>query len=96
AMVQTLLTHAVYEKSLRLSPSSRATVTDGDVMNLVMGDVDKMFDAFRLMYTFISAPVQFIFAFELLWRTIGPSTVAALSITTVLIPFNHWMWQRSK
>ncbi|GMR57476.1 hypothetical protein PMAYCL1PPCAC_27666 [Pristionchus mayeri] len=95
-LLQSMLNNAVYEKSLRLSPSSRASTTDGHVMNLVIGDVESMFDAFRLMHNFISAPLQFVFAFGLLWRTLGPATVAALSVTAIMIPLNHWVWTKSK
>ncbi|GMS78807.1 hypothetical protein PENTCL1PPCAC_982, partial [Pristionchus entomophagus] len=95
-MKHSILSSAIYEKSLRLSPSSRAITSDGDVMNLVMGDVQSMFDAFRLMHNFISAPLQFIFAFGLLWRTLGPATIAALTVTAVMIPLNQWVWDKSK
>ncbi|GMR57481.1 hypothetical protein PMAYCL1PPCAC_27676, partial [Pristionchus mayeri] len=93
-LMQSMLNSAVYAKSLRLSPSSRASTTDGDVMNLVIGDVESMFDAFRLMHNLISAPLQFIFAFGQLWRTLGPATIAALTVTAIMIPLNHWVWTK--
>ncbi|GMR57483.1 hypothetical protein PMAYCL1PPCAC_27678, partial [Pristionchus mayeri] len=95
-LLQSTLISAVHDKSLHLSPSSRASTSDSDVMHLVMTDVQCMFDTFRLMHNFVSAPLQFLFAFFLLWRTLGPACIAAITVTVMMIPLNHWLWNRSK
>ncbi|KAJ3309499.1 hypothetical protein HDV04_005991 [Boothiomyces sp. JEL0838] len=64
--VKTLLIGAVYEKSLRLSQASSRKYTQGQILNLINVDVEKISASFVQMAAFIVSPVNVVVSVILL------------------------------
>ncbi|ETN73610.1 ABC transporter transmembrane region [Necator americanus] len=94
--IQSTLTTAVYNKTLKLSNSSRKQKTHGEIVNLMAIDVDR----FRLitpqLQQYWSSPMQIIICTFLLWKTVGFAVFAGFLIMISLIPFNICMSLISK
>ncbi|KAK8830238.1 hypothetical protein WA577_005927, partial [Blastocystis sp. JDR] len=58
----------VYNKALRLSVASRAKYTEGEIMNLMEVDSQKIQDITSYLQTIWSGPFQIIVSLVLLWR----------------------------
>ncbi|EYC10165.1 hypothetical protein Y032_0057g2801 [Ancylostoma ceylanicum] len=94
--IQSTLTTAVYNKTLKLSNSSRRQKTQGEIVNLMAIDVDR----FRLitpqLQQYWSCPMQVIICMVLLWQTVGFAVFAGFLVMISLIPFNICMSLVSK
>ncbi|VDM59579.1 unnamed protein product [Angiostrongylus costaricensis] len=81
--IQSVLTAAVYNKTLKLSNSSRRQKTHGEIVNLMAIDVDR----FRLitpqLQQYWSSPLQVIVCMFLLWQTIGYAVIAGFFVMVV-------------
>ncbi|KAE9414262.1 hypothetical protein Angca_002537 [Angiostrongylus cantonensis] len=86
--IQIVLTTAVYNKTLKLSNSSRRQKTHGEIVNLMAIDVDR----FRLitpqLQQYWSSPLQVIVCMFLLWQTIGYAVIAGFFVMISVIPLN--------
>ncbi|KAJ3330300.1 hypothetical protein HDU91_003634, partial [Kappamyces sp. JEL0680] len=68
---KTLLIGAVYEKSLRLSQASSREFTQGQILNVINVDVEKVSLAFLQLAMLLTAPVQVVVSVILLGNLIG-------------------------
>ncbi|PIO76790.1 putative multi drug resistance-associated protein [Teladorsagia circumcincta] len=94
--IQSTLTAVVYDKTLKLSNSSRRLKTHGEIVNLMAIDVDR----FRLitpqLQQYWSSPLQIVICMFLLWQTVGYAVIAGFVVMVSLIPFNICMSLISK
>jgi ABC-type multidrug transport system fused ATPase/permease subunit len=74
--LKTLLIGAVYEKSLRLSQASSTKYTQGQILNLVNVDIEKVSLAFLQFATLLMAPIQVAWSVVLLGDYLGYSVWA--------------------
>lgn len=84
--VRSALQGALYEKSLKMSPSARNASTVGEIVNLMQIDTQKVGDFGQFMHVLWAAPVQLIVSVGLLYNYIGPSAFIGLAITLLTIP----------
>ncbi|TGZ64921.1 hypothetical protein CRM22_006127 [Opisthorchis felineus] len=95
--LRSVLTSAIYRKSLRLSSESRAKYTTGELLNLLSVDVNRIMESFMFSFLTWTAIIQFILSFVLLWRQLGPATLAGIGCMFLLLPLNVLlMWFTQK
>lgn len=69
--VRTILVGAIYEKSLRLSQKASYEFSQGQILNLVNVDVEKVVGIFLQLAPFLCAPIQFGVSLYLIQKEIG-------------------------
>ncbi|OON18287.1 ABC transporter transmembrane region, partial [Opisthorchis viverrini] len=95
--LRSVLTSAIYRKSLRLSSESRAKYTTGELLNLLSVDVNRIMESFMFSFLTWTAVIQFVLSFVLLWRQLGPATLAGIGCMFLLLPLNViLMWFTQK
>eukprot|EP00842_Homolaphlyctis_polyrhiza_P005222 jgi/Hompol1/5700/HPOL_001948-RA len=87
--VVTLLTNAIYEKSIRLSQTAQKTFSEGKILNLVNVDTENLNTSVLSIPNIISAPIQIAISIYLLGQLIGVSVWggAGVLIAVLLIQF---------
>ncbi|XP_028966861.1 canalicular multispecific organic anion transporter 2 [Galendromus occidentalis] len=86
--VRNVVTAAVYEKSLRLSPGARREKTVGEIVNLMSNDAQILRDTVRTGHMLWSTPVQIVAASALIYLDMGISVGAGLLFMLVMIPLS--------
>ncbi|UMM39483.1 hypothetical protein L5515_016525 [Caenorhabditis briggsae] len=88
AKIQTMLSCAVYEKSLLLSNSARRERTVGEMVNILSIDVDRFRMITPQLQQYWSSPFQIIVCMVLLWQTIGVAVWAGIVVMISIVPIN--------
>ncbi|GFS01334.1 canalicular multispecific organic anion transporter 1, partial [Elysia marginata] len=86
--VQTVLTAAVYKKSLVMNAEARRNFTVGTIVNLMAVDCPRFRDLTASLYVLVSWPVQISIAFYLLYNELGIASLAGIFTILLLIPTN--------
>ncbi|PAA86201.1 hypothetical protein BOX15_Mlig002177g4, partial [Macrostomum lignano] len=86
--VRSLLTLAVYRKSLRLSCSARRATALGQVVSLMAVDVQRIGDLLQTLWMAVSMPFLIAAAMALLWQELGPAVLGGLAVALLLVPAN--------
>eukprot|EP00178_Gracilaria_changii_P005265 TRINITY_DN1862_c0_g1_i1.p1 TRINITY_DN1862_c0_g1~~TRINITY_DN1862_c0_g1_i1.p1 ORF type:complete len:1372 (+),score=202.17 TRINITY_DN1862_c0_g1_i1:5348-9463(+) len=84
--VRSGLQGTLYDKSLRMSPSARATSSLGEIVNLMQLDTQRIGDFFQFFHVLWSAPIQILGAVALLYHYIGVSAIIGLIVTLASLP----------
>ena len=63
----------------------------GEIVNLMTVDIQKVVQVISAISTTWDCPIQIAVALYLLWNTIGPSSLAGMSIIILLIPINIFL-----
>ncbi|CAG2107853.1 unnamed protein product [Medioppia subpectinata] len=80
-------TTLMYQKCLKLSQSSLAKTTVGQIINIMSNDVNR-FDEFAISMTcVIVGPIQAVLVIYITWTYLGNSTVVGLGLFVLYIPF---------
>ncbi|KAG2214416.1 hypothetical protein INT47_000972 [Mucor saturninus] len=82
------LVTAIYKKTLLLSNASRQQSTVGEIVNRMSVDAQRLMDLCTYFHIGWSGPFQIIIALFLLWKTMGPSIWAGVSVLVLAIPLN--------
>lgn len=88
------LVSAIYSKALRVSSSSLACFTMGEVVNLMSTDADRMGNFFTSFHELWSMPFRFIVTLYLLYLQVGVAFLGGLGIVVLLVPFNRFLASR--
>lgn len=84
--VRSSLQGTIYDKSLRMSPSARASSSLGEIVNLMQLDTQRIGDFFQFSNNLWAAPVQIIITVALLYNFIGVSAIIGLVVTLATLP----------
>ena len=79
----------VYNKSLRLSAASRALYNQGEIMNLMEVDSQKVQDITSYLQTIWSGPFQIVGSVILLWLQLQWATIGGVVVILLMIPFSR-------
>eukprot|EP00081_Caenorhabditis_elegans_P026970 NP_510616.2 Uncharacterized protein CELE_E03G2.2 [Caenorhabditis elegans] len=88
AKIQTMLSCAVYEKSLLLSNTARRERTVGEMVNILSIDVDRFRMITPQIQQYWSSPFQIIICMVLLSQTIGVAVWAGIVVMISIVPIN--------
>ncbi|KAI1704939.1 ABC transporter transmembrane region domain-containing protein [Ditylenchus destructor] len=86
--VQTVLTAAVYKKTLRLSSAARRERTVGQIVNLMAIDVERFQMITHQIQLFWSSPFQITLALIFLFNTLGASALPGMVIMMIFVPLS--------
>uniref|UniRef100_A0A8R1XNR3 ABC-type glutathione-S-conjugate transporter n=1 Tax=Onchocerca volvulus TaxID=6282 RepID=A0A8R1XNR3_ONCVO len=86
--IQTTLTIAIYQKTLRLSNSARKTKTVGEIVNLMAIDVESFQFITLHIQQIWSCPFQITIVLIYLFFTIGVSAACGLAVMILFLPLN--------
>ncbi|CAJ0593581.1 unnamed protein product [Cylicocyclus nassatus] len=89
--IQTTLTTAVYNKTMKLSNASRRQKTHGEIVNLMAIDVDRFRMITPQLQQYWSSPLQVIICMVLLWQTVGYAVIAGFLIMASSISFRSYI-----
>jgi ABC-type multidrug transport system fused ATPase/permease subunit len=85
-----IVSGAVYEKSFRLSSSSRAQFNQGRILNLINNDSRKVAMSFVVLTALIE-PIRLVLSLYLLWSFVGLSFTIAIGLVIVCLGFTSAM-----
>ncbi|CAH1793465.1 unnamed protein product [Owenia fusiformis] len=92
--VRTAVIAAVYRKSIRLNNAAKKSSTVGEVVNLMAVDSQKLLEAPPFLHMVWSAPFTIAVAIYFLWQQLGPSVLAGLGVTILMVPINGFIATR--
>lgn len=85
---KTILTAAIYRKSLRISNSARRNKTTGEIVNLMSSDAQKFQELVMFVNMLWTAPISICLALVLLYQELGAAVFAGLAVMITLMPIN--------
>lgn len=86
----------IYQKSLRLSASSRSNFSHGDIMNFGSVDVLRLQRFFENAQSIIGAPIQIIAVLGSLYFLLGKATIGGVICMLVMMPINSYLSKKVK
>ncbi|KAG7220300.1 hypothetical protein INR49_018292 [Caranx melampygus] len=92
--VRATLVSAIYGKALRVSGSSLAGSTLGEVVNLMSTDTDRVGNFFNSFHELWSLPFRFAITLYLLYLQVGVAFLGGLAVALLLVPFNKFLASR--
>eukprot|EP00494_Astrolonche_serrata_P025000 UN25260 len=93
--VRSAIANALYDKTLKMTPTARQKHTAGQIMNLVTTDCQKLRDFIPYWWMLLSAPFQAIVCFVLLYKELGYAVFIGMGGTILLvIPPNIYFVRR--
>eukprot|EP00698_Gefionella_okellyi_P000239 TRINITY_DN1020_c0_g1_i1.p1 TRINITY_DN1020_c0_g1~~TRINITY_DN1020_c0_g1_i1.p1 ORF type:complete len:1346 (-),score=399.84 TRINITY_DN1020_c0_g1_i1:1124-5134(-) len=84
--IRNALTASVYRKAMSISTAGRNTTSNGQIVNLVSNDTQRMVEIFMFFNEGIFALPQIIVALALLWQQLGPHALTGFACVLVTIP----------
>jgi ABC-type multidrug transport system fused ATPase/permease subunit len=81
---------------LRLSSSGRKEFSNGEIVNVMSVDSQRVIEFFVMVNTFWSTPLQISIALILLWQQLGMATLAGMIFMIILLPLNGCITTRMK
>ncbi|XP_041640876.1 ATP-binding cassette sub-family C member 10 [Cheilinus undulatus] len=88
------LMSAIYAKALRVSGSSLAVFSLGEVVNLMSTDTDRVVNFFTSFHELWSMPFRFSITLYLLYLQVGVAFLGGLCVALLLVPFNKFLASR--
>ncbi|XP_034455993.1 multidrug resistance-associated protein 7 [Hippoglossus hippoglossus] len=88
------LVSAIYGKALRVSGSSLARFSMGEVVNLMSTDTDRVVNFFNSFHQLWSLPFSFSIALYLLYLQVGVAFLGGLGVALLLLPLNKFIASR--
>lgn len=87
-MVRTAIISAIYQKALRVSGSSLAGFTTGEIVNFMSTDTDRVVNFCYSFHELWSLPFQFGITLYLLYQQVGIASLTGLALALLLVPIN--------
>ncbi|KAH7720742.1 ATP-binding cassettesub-family C (CFTR/MRP)member 1 [Aphelenchoides avenae] len=94
--VQSVLTAAVYRKTMKLSNAARREKTVGEIVNLMAIDIDRFQQITPQTQQYWSTPMQICLALFFLWRQVGPSVISGMAVMLLLLPINFLITMQTR
>uniref|UniRef100_A0A8C0J445 ATP-binding cassette sub-family C member 10 n=1 Tax=Chelonoidis abingdonii TaxID=106734 RepID=A0A8C0J445_CHEAB len=86
--VRAAVISAIYRKALRVSGSSLAGFTMGEIVNFMSTDTDRLVNFCVSFHEVWSLPFQFAITLYLLYQQVGVAFLGGLSLALLLVPVN--------
>ncbi|NWX23536.1 MRP7 protein, partial [Aegotheles bennettii] len=87
-MVRAAIISAIYRKALRVSSTSLARFTVGEIVNFMSTDTERLINFCLSFHEVWSLPFQFVIALYLLYQQVGVSFLGGLAVALLLVPIN--------
>uniref|UniRef100_A0A7E4VNW5 ABC-type glutathione-S-conjugate transporter n=1 Tax=Panagrellus redivivus TaxID=6233 RepID=A0A7E4VNW5_PANRE len=89
--IQSILTTAVFHKTLSLSNGARKGRTVGEIVNLMAIDVERFQALVQMSQQYWSTPLQIVISLVLLYQTMGISFIGGVIVMLLIIPLNMFV-----
>lgn len=89
--IRSSLQGVLYDKSLRMSPTARASASLGEIVNLMQLDSQRIGDFIQMSHVIWAAPIQIVVSVGLLINYIGVAALIGLLATVVTIPLQGFL-----
>ncbi|NXH43271.1 MRP7 protein, partial [Dicaeum eximium] len=87
-MVRAAVISAIYRKALRVSSTSLARFTVGEIVNFMSTDTDRLVNFCRSFHELWSLPVQLAITLYLLYQQVGVAFLGGVALALLLVPIN--------
>ncbi|NWY38889.1 MRP7 protein, partial [Sylvia atricapilla] len=87
-MVRAAVISAIYRKALRVSGTSLARFTVGEIVNFMSTDTNRLVNFCRSFHELWSLPVQLIVTLYLLYQQVGVAFLGGMALALLLVPIN--------
>ncbi|NXU44715.1 MRP7 protein, partial [Drymodes brunneopygia] len=87
-MVRAAVISAVYRKALRVSSTSLARFTVGEIVNFMSTDTDRLVNFCLSFHELWSLPVQLAITLYLLYQQVGIAFLGGMALALLLVPIN--------
>ncbi|KAI1240718.1 hypothetical protein IHE44_0009157 [Lamprotornis superbus] len=87
-MVRAAVISAIYRKALRVSSTSLARFTVGEIVNFMSTDTNRLVNFCRSFHEVWSLPVQLAIALYLLYQQVGIAFLGGMALALLLVPIN--------
>ncbi|XP_054833078.1 ATP-binding cassette sub-family C member 10 isoform X2 [Eublepharis macularius] len=87
-MVRTAVISTIYQKAIRVSGSSLASFTTGEIVNFMSTDTDRLVNFCLSFHELWSLPFQFAITLYLLYQQVGIAFLGGLALALLLVPVN--------
>ncbi|KAF5303190.1 hypothetical protein FQA39_LY10103 [Lamprigera yunnana] len=87
-------TSMIYKKALRMSKSSLAQTTVGQIVNLLSNDVSKFDQSFVLCHYVIVAPLQMVVATYMLYRSLNAIAFSGMLFLSLFVPLQIYIGKK--
>uniref|UniRef100_A0A8B9PHY6 ABC-type xenobiotic transporter n=1 Tax=Apteryx owenii TaxID=8824 RepID=A0A8B9PHY6_APTOW len=87
-MVRAAVISAIYRKTLRVSSTSLAHFTVGEIVNFMSTDTDRLVNFCPSFHEVWSLPFQFAITLYLLYQQVGVAFLGGLALALLLVPIN--------
>ncbi|OXA41467.1 Canalicular multispecific organic anion transporter 2 [Folsomia candida] len=92
--IRTVLSSAIYRKSLIITSASKRDTTAGEIVNLMSVDTQRLLDLTGFFFMALTAPIQIGLSIYFLYNTLGVSVFAGLAVMILLIPYTGFTQSR--
>ncbi|KAK5580209.1 hypothetical protein RB653_000222 [Dictyostelium firmibasis] len=86
--LKSLIVLYVYKKSLKLTNSSRAKKSNGEIVNLMSNDAQRLLELFQMINTLLFAVPMIIVSMVLLYDCVGWPSFIALLVMAISLPYS--------
>ncbi|NXR89260.1 MRP7 protein, partial [Hypocryptadius cinnamomeus] len=87
-MVRAAVISAIYRKALRVSSTSLARFTVGEIVNFMSTDTDRLVNFCYSFHELWSLPVQLTITLYLLYQQVGIAFLGGMALALLLVPIN--------
>ncbi|NXR19167.1 MRP7 protein, partial [Cinclus mexicanus] len=87
-MVRAAVISAIYRKALRVSSTSLARFTVGEIVNFMSTDTNRLVNFCRSFHELWSLPVQLAITLYLLHQQVGVAFLGGMALALLLVPIN--------
>ncbi|XP_066402761.1 ATP-binding cassette sub-family C member 10 [Molothrus aeneus] len=87
-MVRAAVISAIYRKALRVSSTSLARFTVGEIVNFMSTDTDRLVNFCYSFHELWSLPVQLAITLYLLYQQVGIAFLGGMALALLLVPIN--------
>ncbi|CAJ0582005.1 unnamed protein product, partial [Mesorhabditis spiculigera] len=88
--MQSMLSTAIFRKTLRLSPVSRGHHTQGEVMNFLAVDAEKIVSYLPFLVETLTCPLDIVLSMIMLWFFMGWTAISGIILMACIVPFNYY------
>ncbi|XP_014111470.1 PREDICTED: multidrug resistance-associated protein 7 isoform X2 [Pseudopodoces humilis] len=93
-MVRAAVISAIYRKALRVSSTSLAHFTVGEIVNFMSTDTNRLVNFCLSFHELWSLPVQLAITLYLLYQQVGVAFLAGVALALLLVPINKMIANR--
>ncbi|NXC97169.1 MRP7 protein, partial [Certhia familiaris] len=87
-MARTAVVSAIYRKALRVSSTSLARFTVGEIVNFMSMDTDRLISFCRVFHELWNLPVQLAITLYLLYQQVGVAFLGGVALALLFVPIN--------